>query len=81
MVLGSCKVGNFVVSTPVLRVAGSVPDSVIGFLGDEVTADLKPRSRALIGVIVGMLLQPMLAWSCSNTLFSGGNATVPSLWR
>jgi len=42
VVLGSCKVGNFVVSTPVLRgLKTRFPDSVIGFLGSELTADFE----------------------------------------
>jgi len=39
VVLGSCKVGNFVVSTPALRgLRQRFPDAVIGFIGSEVTA-------------------------------------------
>ena len=39
VVLGSCKVGNFVVSTPVIRgLKRRFPDAVIGFVGSEVTA-------------------------------------------
>ena len=51
VVLGSCKVGNFVVSTPVLR--GLQPASRCGdrFIGSDVTAD----ERAL----------SMLDWRCS----------------
>ena len=42
VVLGSCKVGNFVVSTPVLRgLRNRFPDAVIGFIGSEVTADFE----------------------------------------
>ena len=53
VVLGSCKVGNFVVSTPVLRgLRRRFPDSVIGFIGSEVTADFE---QAL----------PGLDWRCS----------------
>ena len=53
VVLGSCKVGNFVVSTPVLRgLRHRFPDAVIGFIGSEVTADFE---RAL----------PELDWRCS----------------
>ena len=38
VVLGSCKVGNFVVSTPVLRgLRTRFPDSVIGFVGSTIT--------------------------------------------
>ena len=52
VVLGSCKVGNFVVSTPVLRgLRARFPDAVIGFIGSEVTADFE---RAL----------PCLDWRC-----------------
>ena len=40
--LGSCKVGNFVVSTPVLRgLRTRFPDAVIGFIGSEVTSDFE----------------------------------------
>ena len=53
VVLGSCKVGNFVVSTPVLRgLRARFPDGVIGFIGSEITADFE---RAL----------SMLDWRCS----------------
>ena len=53
VVLGSCKVGNFVVSTPVLRgLRARFPDAVIGFIGSDVTADFE---RAL----------PSLDWRCS----------------
>ena len=42
VVLGSCKVGNFVVSTPTLDgLRSRFPDAVIGFIGSEVTADLE----------------------------------------
>ena len=42
VVLGSCKVGNFVVSTPALRgLRQRFPNAVIGFLGSEVTADFE----------------------------------------
>ena len=53
VVLGSCKVGNFVVSTPVLRgLRQRFPDAVLGFVGSDVTADFE---RAL----------PELDWRCS----------------
>ena len=53
VVLGSCKVGNFVVSTPVLcGLRNRFPDAVIGFIGSDVTADFE---RAL----------PELDWRCS----------------
>ncbi|MFL0723960.1 MAG: glycosyltransferase family 9 protein [Prochlorococcus sp.] len=42
VVLGSCKVGNFIVSTPVLRgLRKRFPDAVIGFLGSQLTADFE----------------------------------------
>jgi len=42
VVLGSCKVGNFVVSTPVLRgLKTRFPDAVLGFVGSELTADFE----------------------------------------
>ena len=42
VVLGSCKVGNFVVSTPVLQgLRNRFPQAVIGFVGSEVTADFE----------------------------------------
>lgn len=42
VVLGSCKVGNFVVSTPALHgLRSRYPDAVIGFIGSDVTADLE----------------------------------------
>ena len=53
VVLGSCKVGNFVVSTPVLRgLRARFPDAVIGMIGSDVTADFE---QAL----------PCLDWRCS----------------
>ena len=53
VVIGSCKVGNFVVSTPVLRgLRARFPDAVIGFIGSEVTADFE-------------CALPMLDWHCS----------------
>ena len=53
VVLGSCKVGNFVVSTPVLcGLRNRFPDAVIGFVGSDVTADFE---RAI----------PQLDWRCS----------------
>ena len=74
VVLGSCKVGNFVVSTPVLRgLRVRFPDAVIGFIGSEVTADFERRCRALIGVVVddprpgsGLRLQQTLAEQCQR---------------
>lgn len=48
VVLGSCKVGNFVVSTPVLRgLRSRFPDAVIGFLGSELTADFERAFSAI----------------------------------
>ncbi len=42
VVLGSCKVGNFVVSTPVLRgLKARFRESIIGFIGSDVTADFE----------------------------------------
>lgn len=42
VVLGSCKVGNFVVSTPVLQgLRQRFPDAVLGFIGSNVTADFE----------------------------------------
>ena len=39
VVLGSCKVGNFVVSTPALRgLKERFPDAILGFVGSEVTS-------------------------------------------
>ena len=46
--LGSCKVGNFVVSTPVLRgLRARFPDAVIGFIGSELTADFERALQSL----------------------------------
>ena len=48
VVLGSCKVGNFVVSTPVLQgLRARFPDAVIGFLGSEVTADFETALESI----------------------------------
>ena len=42
VVLGSSKVGNFVVSTPVIRgLRKRFPSSTIGFIGSQVTADFE----------------------------------------
>ena len=42
VVLGSCKVGNFVVTTPVLYgLKSRFPKAVIGFIGSDVTADFE----------------------------------------
>ena len=42
VVLGSCKVGNFVVTTPTLNgLKSRFPKAVIGFIGSEVTADFE----------------------------------------
>ena len=69
VVLGSCKVGNFVVSTPVLRgLKQRFPDSVIGFIGSDVTADFERAlpevdwrvSWDLSGEEAGMVLQKLL---------------------
>lgn len=48
VVLGSCKVGNFVVSTPVLRgLRARFADAVIGFIGSDVTADFERAHPAI----------------------------------
>ena len=48
VVLGSCKVGNFVVSTPVLRgLKARFPDAVLGFVGSELTADFEQALPAV----------------------------------
>jgi ADP-heptose:LPS heptosyltransferase len=48
VVLGSCKVGNFVVSTPVLRgLKARFPGAVIGFVGSELTADFEAAFTAI----------------------------------
>ena len=40
VVLGSCKVGNFVVTTPTLNgLKSRFPDASIGFIGSDVTAE------------------------------------------
>ena len=42
VVLGSCKVGNFIVSIPVLNgLRTRFPDAAIGFIGSELTADFE----------------------------------------
>ncbi|MCP9775654.1 glycosyltransferase family 9 protein [Cyanobium sp. WAJ14-Wanaka] len=48
VVLGSCKVGNFVVSTPVLRgLKARFPKAVLGFVGSELTADFEAALDAI----------------------------------
>ena len=70
VVLGSCKVGNFVVSTPVLQgLRSRFPDAVIGFLGSEVTADFESALTTIdwryswdcSAETAGLLLQQQLA--------------------
>ena len=70
VVLGSCKVGNFVVSTPVLQgLRSRFPDAVIGFLGSDVTADFESALSCIDwrhswdcgGETAGLLLQQQLA--------------------
>lgn len=42
VVLGSCKVGNFVVSTPLLRgLKERWPESTVDFIGSDITADFE----------------------------------------
>ena len=42
VVLGSCKVGNFVVSTPLLRgLKERWPEATVDFIGSAVTADFE----------------------------------------
>ena len=42
VVLGACKVGNFVVSTPTLQgLRARFPDASIGYIGSEVTAEFE----------------------------------------
>jgi len=48
VVLGSCKVGNFVVSTPVLQgLKARFPGAVIGFVGSEITVDFEAAHPAI----------------------------------
>jgi heptosyltransferase-3 len=48
VVLGSCKVGNFVVSTPLLQgLKTRYPQATIGFIGSAVTADLEAAHPAV----------------------------------
>ncbi len=48
VVLGSCKLGNFVVSTPVLTgLRRRFPDSCIGFVGSSVTQDFESAHTAI----------------------------------
>ena len=53
VVLGSCKVGNFVVSTPLLRgLKERWPESTLDFIGSDVTADFESSC-------------PWIDWRCS----------------
>lgn len=53
VVLGSCKVGNFVVSTPLLRgLKERWPGATVEFIGSEVTADFEAAC-------------PWIDWRCS----------------
>ena len=66
--LGSCKVGTFVVSTPVLRgLRTRFPDAVIGFIGSEVTSDFEQHFQHLIGAAVGMTPGPVRDCACSSS--------------
>ena len=48
VVLGSCKVGNFVVSTPVLQgLKARFPGAVIGFVGREITVEFEAAHPAI----------------------------------
>lgn len=48
VVLGSCKVGNFVVSTPLLQgLRARYPQASLGFIGSAVTADLEAAHPAV----------------------------------
>lgn len=48
VVLGSCKVGNFVVSTPVLEgLKARFPGAVTGFVGSEITVDFEAAHPAI----------------------------------
>ena len=48
VVLGSCKVGNFVASTPALAgLRARFPDAVIGFIGSTITADFERAHSAI----------------------------------
>ena len=49
ILLGSCKVGNFVVTTPaILGLRRRFPFATIGFIGSEVTADLEEQYNAAL---------------------------------
>ena len=53
VVLGSCKVGNFVVSTPLLRgLKERWPKATVDFIGSDVTADFESNC-------------PWINWRCS----------------
>jgi len=48
VVLGSCKVGNFVASTPLLQgLKARYPQATLGFIGSAVTADLEAAHPAV----------------------------------
>ena len=70
VVLGSCKLGNFVVSTPVLTgLRRRFPDACIGFIGSCVTQDFEIAHPAIDwrvswdgpGSDAGLVLQQVLA--------------------
>jgi len=75
VVLGSCKVGNFVVSTPVLQgLRNRFPQAVIGFVGSEVTADFEAAHPVINwrlswdrpGMDAGLALMQGLSEACST---------------
>ena len=81
VVLGSCKVGNFVVSTPVLRgLRVRFPDAVIGFIGSEVTADFEQALGLLIGAAVGTTQARALVCACCRIWFTSVNAMALCNW-
>ena len=70
VVLGSCKLGNFVVSTPVLMgLRRRFPDACIGFIGSCVTQDFEVAHPAIDWRVswddpardAGLVLQQVLA--------------------
>ena len=81
VVLGSCKVGNFVVSTPVLcGLRARFPDAVIGFIGSEVTLISSDPFGLLTGAAVGTKQALVVVCVCCRIWLTSVNAMALCNW-
>jgi len=68
-VLGSCKVGNFVVTLPLLRaLRRRYPEGTIDFWGSEATRDFEDALCQALGPGNPALLNWCLAWELADAL-------------